>query len=113
MYEKYPHVNIFDDIDGFFINAVRKKDLKDIILALDSGADIHCENDRALKISCTEGFLDIVKYLIEHGVDINSENGLICASYYGHFHIVKYLVEQGADVHLDDDNALWCSLRKW
>ena len=50
------------------------------------------------------GHLQIVKYLHENGVDINSKNNknesaLFLASFNGHFQVVKYLHEKGADVN--------------
>lgn len=52
----------------------------------------------------------IVKYLVEHGANINQGDGddgntpVILASEEGHLEIVKYLVEQGANVdHVNND----------
>ena len=50
------------------------------------------------------GHLEIVKYLVENGADINAKdnNGwtsLIHAAYNGHLEVVKYLVENKADIN--------------
>ena len=62
------------------------------------------------------GHLDVVKYLVKQGANINAcydGNYALCiASEYGYFDIVKYLVEQGADVHADGDGALRWASRK-
>ena len=58
------------------------------------------------------GYLDIVKYLVEHGADIHDDDyRAVCrASEYGHLNVVKYLVEHGADIHADYDASLqWAS----
>ena len=47
----------------------------------------------------------MVKYLLEHGADINYNEDyipLMAASAVGQIHIVEYLIEQGADVNLAD-----------
>ena len=54
--------------------------------------------------------LDIIKYLIEQGVNINSDNDrdyvLSHASLHGQLDIVKYLVDHGAHIHAKDNEAV-------
>ena len=57
-----------------------------------------------------------MKYLIEHGADINKENNfgeipLFISCEKGNVDIVKYLVEHGADVNKKNDKGetLWFS----
>ena len=75
------------------------------------GADIHANNERALRRACEEGHLDVVKYLVEQGANIHADNeyALHWASRKGHLEVVKYLVSQGADVHARDELALQCA----
>ena len=62
-----------------------------------------------LRQASEKGQLEVVKYLVEIGVDIDND-ALVRASQNGHLAVVKYLVEQGADIHADDDVALlWAS----
>ncbi len=54
--------------------------------------------------------MDIVKYLIEKGADVNAKDyygvtALMYAALYGHLDIVKYLVEHGADVNAKNVNG--------
>jgi hypothetical protein len=53
------------------------------------GADIHVENDYALRWASTKGHLETVKYLVESGADIHAYNdaALRLASDYGHLDI--------------------------
>ena len=75
---------------------------------LKNGADIHADDDYALRSCVKKGYLKVVKYLIEQGADIHTRNdsSLRFASEYGRLETVKYLVEQGANIHANDDEAL-------
>ncbi|AGC01583.1 ankyrin repeat protein [Acanthamoeba polyphaga moumouvirus] len=71
------------------------------------GADIHVDNNCALVWVFKNGYLVVVKYLIEYRADINAvEDALFWASRNGHLEVVKYLIESGANIHADDDFAL-------
>ncbi len=64
------------------------------------------KNNKLIETS-NDGLLNIVKYLVENGADVNAFDNLIFtplmyASYRGHLDIVKYLVENGADVNAVD-----------
>ena len=67
--------------------------------------------NEALRDSCYDGHLDVLKWLMEHtAADVNYNRGrwtpLTAASYYGHLDIVKYLVENcHADVNLPDSDG--------
>lgn len=55
-----------------------------------------------LRAACFEGYLNIVRYLIEHGADLSLPNKynnscLMIAAYKGHLDVVQYLLERGAD----------------
>ncbi len=54
------------------------------------------------------GYLDIVKYLVSQGADVNEFGGdpLSRASERGYLSIAKYLVSQGADIHAREEDAL-------
>jgi ankyrin repeat protein len=53
------------------INAVYRSNLNQVKRLLSEGADVHIENDRALRIACSFGDFKIVKLLVEHGANIN------------------------------------------
>lgn len=50
-----------------------------------------------LQTSSREGYTDIVKMCLEHGVDPNSQNALYFACFYGHEEVVSLLLSYGAD----------------
>ena len=54
------------------------------------------------------GYLQVVRYLFRHGVDVDVRNSadetpLVLASQKGHLDVVQYLLEHGADMNLQDD----------
>ena len=58
--------------------------------------------------SSKKGYLGLVKYSLEKGVNVNARNdfALRLASNNGHLEVVKFLVENGANVNAEDDYAL-------
>ena len=64
--------------------------------------------------SC-KGDLEIVKFLVESGADVNAKdnegwNSLMEASYEGHLKVIKYLIENGkVNVNAKDDDG-WTAL---
>jgi ankyrin repeat protein len=76
--------------------------------AIEKGANIHANEDGALRFASTNGHLEVVKYLVEHGANISAvyNYALYQASTNGHLEVVKYLVENGANIHANDDIAL-------
>jgi ankyrin repeat protein len=71
---------------------------------VDNGADVNGGIESASK----NGQFEILKYLVENGADVNHDGGWIIveASMNGHLEVVKYLVENGADVTLNDNRAI-------
>jgi len=62
----------------------------------------------ALRYASDNGRLDIVRYLVEKGVNIHTCNdyALKHASEYGHLPVVQYLLENGVNIHVENDYAL-------
>ena len=95
------------DMDYLFRQAVRAGELSLVIYAVNNGANLNTIGGEALSTASLEGYFDIVKYLVENGVNVeNIYNPLTKAAENGHLDIVKYLVENGADIHIDRDLPL-------
>jgi ankyrin repeat protein len=72
--------------------------------------------DQAAYDAVLKGYLNILKYLVEQGANINAmygtglytpnEKALAAACRLGKREITKYLVEQGADIHTQREQAL-------
>ena len=58
-------------------------------------------SDRTIYAACSKGHIDVVKCLLEGGIDPNVNSGsgtpIYAAAKYGHLDLVKLLVEYGAD----------------
>ncbi|AVL95018.1 ankyrin repeat protein [Moumouvirus australiensis] len=69
------------------------------LFLIKNGADPFVNNCVVLKQAC--GNIDIIKYFIENGVDINLDKGFILRKnlYNEYFEIVKFLLEYGADIN--------------
>ena len=56
----------------------------------------------------SNGHLEIVRLLLEHGADVHARDDevLIWASRNGHLEVVRLLLNKGADIHAWNDLAL-------
>lgn len=72
--------------------------IQDMKVALDEGADIHCAEDYALVITCSEGYTQAVQFLINHGANVTARNGepLFVAIKFNRESIVELLLQHGA-----------------
>ena len=60
---------------------------------VEQGANIHADNDYAIRLASCNGHLEIVKFLVENGANIhaNDNSAIHCASSNGHLDVVEYL----------------------
>ena len=102
MLKKYPKCN---DLLYF---ASKKGNLDLLKMSLEKGANIHSNDDRALRIASSNGHLKVVIILVNEGANIHADDdeALIWASRYGYLEVVKFLIESGANIHADKDKAL-------
>ena len=103
-----------DILDKMLVKMATEGSIQGVSMILFKGADIHTDNDGALRWASYYGYLEVVKHLVEHGADIHAQDdyALRWASRNGHLEVVKYLTEHGADVHAIDDLALrWASVQ--
>jgi len=83
-------------------------DVEGVRRVLEAGADLHANEDEALRWDSRYGRTEIVKLLLEYGADVhaNEDEALRLASEYGRTEVVKLLLGAGADVHANEDEAL-------
>jgi hypothetical protein len=91
-------------LDQSLIDACGKGDVAQAEKLLAQGADVNVtDKQSALVQAAANGHLDCVRWLLDHGADVNLQHGananaLHCAAWYGHFEIARLLVERGADL---------------
>lgn len=102
-------------IDSLLL-ACRVNDIETVKRLTESGTDINCiarppwdfDGDlySPIDVACKFGHTKIVKYLIDNGADVKSNNNfpIFVASRWGYTNIVRYLVESGVDVIGDNSS---------
>ncbi len=87
-----------------------KKDVKqdDIKELIKRGADVHWNEDEALRNAAGYGSKETVKTLLEHGADIHARDdyALRSAAKAGNTETVKTLLEHGANIHAEHGETL-------
>jgi len=86
-----------------------KGDLNKVKAEIDSGKDVNSKDiagQTALIYASENGRLEVVKYLVENGADVNAKSGrhgrgtaLIYASAANRIIVMEYLLEHGADIN--------------
>jgi hypothetical protein len=76
-----------------------------------AGAAVNHDGWPPLAYACLEGHVDVARYLIEHGADVNGRavNGatpLMLAARSGQIEIAKLLIDKGADIDARNDSGL-------
>ena len=62
---------LLDFINKAFIGAAKNNHQTTVEYLIDKEADIHADNDQALRLTAGRGYVKIVKYLLEKGANIN------------------------------------------
>lgn len=89
-------------------DSARTGDLKSVKRVLLEGADIHEDDDYALRVAAQNGHHDVVDLLLKSGADVRADDDLSLrlAARYGHVGVVAALLKSGAYVHAENDYAL-------
>lgn len=79
------------------------------------GANIHADNDFALRWAARNGRLRVVKLLLKKSANIHAYNdaALCLAARNGRLEIVKLLLESGADIHVNNNCVLSWAAEKY
>ena len=98
----------FEAMDNKLWRAARLGKFNIVEILLAAGADVHANNNSALRWAAIEGHADVVELLLEYGADIHAENDIALqdAAWHNRADVVKLLLEYGADVHAVNDAAL-------
>jgi ankyrin repeat protein len=95
------------DANALLIYAVTAGDEHMFREAIDCGADLHMEDERALIQAAKHGRRNMVNTLIERGADIHARDDMALreAAAYGYRDTVYLLLQHGANVYADDGEA--------
>ena len=86
-------------------DSAKKGELPILVYAINKG-NLTARRNYYLSVAAENGHLNIVKYLVEQGIDFQEEDALVYAVRNGHLDIVKYLVEKGSDIHINNEEPL-------
>ena len=103
----------FAAMDNALRHETYNKNINIVEILLVSGADVHVNDNYALRSAVRGGHVELAKLLLEYGANVHANNNLalLDAASWGYFDIVKLLLEHGADVHAVDDYALRLAAR--
>ncbi len=103
--------NQLNKLDNQLIEACIQGDLSQVKSLIIEGANIHADDDYALRWAAECGHLEVVKYLVEdHEANVHALNewALRWAARNGHLEVVKYLksyiLSQFTKKHIDKQN---------
>jgi len=92
-------------INYIMLFAAENNDKKLLSFSLNQGADINFMRDKAIYLAILNGNFEIMKFLIKNGAKNNDPKNLIIACSKGYLDIVKYLLEHGSNPHAQGDKA--------
>jgi len=86
-------IKLFINKEEVLIDAAINGNIETVKLFLDMGANIHADNNEALRCASEYGHTEIVKLLLNRGADVYifDNCAIRCAAEYGHAETVKVL----------------------
>ena len=96
------------DLDSRLIEAAYHGNTETVKVLLASGANVHAEDDLALRCAAYDGYTEMVKVLLASGANVHAKDdeALCWAAMNGHTEMVRTLLAGSAHVHAEDDCAL-------
>lgn len=98
--------NLVRDFNGFF-KIKHKTILNTIYNSDDFVVNFNNRMNEMLELSASHGYIDIVKYLINHGAKINNYRALLLAITSNHLNIVKYIIKRIPRINEQNIDILW------
>ena len=97
-----------DKLNQSLIDASAQGDAEGVKSLLKAGADVHKDDDYAVRLASEDGRVEVVRLLIAAGADVHAggDYALHAASLNGHAEEVQMLLDAGANIHARDSSAL-------
>jgi len=91
--------------DDLLIKSSEAGFLPGVKKALENDADVHTDNDYALRMASYYSHLPVIEFLLKHGANVHVSNDWILrnASSLGHLDVVDLLLKNGANDHVNND----------
>lgn len=112
----------YDQLNLLWLQAVMQNRMNLIPYLTNQGANIHQNEEFALKLAIAEDRFDLVDFLVSHGANINiitrypdsqyRFTPLVMSITYGDLQMTNYLLRHGADPNLEDGHALDLAVKK-
>jgi len=92
----------------FLQHAIDKKQKNIIEILIESGVNIHIDNDTPLIELCNAQEFELMKLFVQNGANIHAQDDmcLITTCINGNLEIFKYLINNGANIHAQNELAL-------
>lgn len=86
--------------------------LEIVKILFDNGADVHHNNEYALRCGAEKGFLEIVQFLVEKGANLHADNdyALEWSIRKGKTDVACYLLDNGADFCASHKTPIYCAI---
>jgi ankyrin repeat protein len=100
---------VHENTDVLLLSVAMEEQLATVIqVLLDNGADVHANNDEALRCAARDGYEEIVLALLARGANVhaNGDEALRWAIYHEQVNIVRLLLAHGADGNAANGAAL-------
>jgi ankyrin repeat protein len=100
-------INLTDSVDQKVLEEALKNKVKITVPTVDPKLP---RTSQALRLAASNGYLNLAKFLIKQGTDVNNQNQsgqspLMLAAYKGDFDLAKLLLDKGATVDLQDQDG--------
>lgn len=86
-------------------NMVWYYDFGMVCFLIENGFDVKSHNNKAIRLACEYGPIELVNLLLNHGADLHVKNG-ICVQNACRPEIIKLLIEHGLDMKAFDNSAI-------